>query len=417
MPALSRSFEQVADRGHRCIPRADSPALPRWEVADVLLRFGAAFIERFQPPGLVRRVMQALVACRTSALGGHLERCGHCGHEQPAYNSCGNRHCPKCGSLAKARWLEKRRSELLPVGYFHVVFTLPHELHPLIRANIRVMLRLLFQAAAMTLLDFARSRWDARLGILAVLHTWDQRLLEHFHLHCLIPAGALSADGMRWIPTGKNFLFPVRALSRAFRARFLRLLDRARRRGDLSFPGDLAALAESAGFRKLRATLLGKQWVVYAKAPLRRPEWVLDYLARYTHRVAVGNHRLVSLDENRVRFRYRDRRQGGMNKTLTLQAEEFIRRFLLHVLPPGLTRVRYFGFLANRNRRRCLQDIRCLIGARAPATQAPHGARELLMQLTGRDPCRCPACGSSSLRPAGPLPRPPPTDPFSWDSS
>ncbi len=407
------------DKRHSCVPQGGSAERPRWEVADVLRRYGAAFMNKFKPPALLRRVMRALLVCRTAALGGHLQRCAHCGHEQPAYDSCGNRHCPKCGALAKARWLEKRRAELLPVGYFHVVFTLPHELHPLIRANPRVMVRLFFQAAAATLLEFARSRWKARLGILAVLHTWDQRLLEHFHLHCLIPAGALSADGNRWIPTRKNFLFPAPALSPAFRARFLRLLDRARRRGDLSFPDDLAPWAESAGFRQLRASLLGKKCVVYVKAPLRRPEWALDYLARYARRVAIDNHRIVSVDEGQVRLRYRDRRHGNVMKTLTLTAEEFLRRFLLHVLPPGLTRVRYFGFLANRHRRRCLAQIRRLIGAEGPAPSPPRTARELLIELTGLDPFRCPACGRIALQAVGPLARCPQTstDRAFWDSS
>jgi hypothetical protein len=278
---------------------------------------------------------------------------------------------------------------------------------------------LLFHASAATLLEFARSRWNARLGILAVLHTWDQRLLEHYHLHCLIPAGALSSDGNRWIPTRQNYLFPALALSPAFRARFLRLLEGARRRGDLSFPDDLASWAEPAGWRKLRAGLLAKKWVVYAKAPLRRPEWALDYLARYARRVAIDNHRIVSVEEGRVRFRYRDRRHGNMVKTLTLTAEEFLRRFLLHVLPPGLTRVRYFGFLANRHRRRCLEQIRRLIGAEAPALGAPRTARELLIELTGLDPCRCPACGCVALQAVGPLPRGPQTatDRAFWDSS
>jgi hypothetical protein len=406
------------EKGHPCGPRGGPSERPRWEVADVLRRYGAAFLDKFKPPGLVRRVMRALVVCRTAALGGHLERCAHCGFEQPAYDSCGNRHCPKCGNLAKARWLEKRRAELLPVGYFHVVFTLPHELHPLIRANLRVGVRLFFQAAAATRLEFARSRRNARLGILAVLHTWDQRLLEHYHLHCLIPAGALSSDGKRWIPTRKNFLFPAPALSPAFRARFLRRLDRARRRGDLSFPDDLAPWTQPAGWRKLRARLLGKKWVVYVKAPLRRPEWALDYLARYARRVAIDNHRILSVDEGQVRFRYRDRRHGNVVKTLTLTAEEFLRRFLLHVLPPGLTRVRYFGFLANRHRRRCLEQIRRLIGAQAPIPTSLT-TRQLLIELTGHDPCRCPVCGHATLEAIGPLPvgSQSSTDQVFWDSS
>jgi len=369
---------------------------PRWEVADVL-RLHADGYRRSHPlPSAHLKIMQALTACRTPALGGHLERCGGCGFERRAYNSCRNRHCPKCQSLAKARWLEARSAELLPVGYFHVVFTLPHVLNPLILRNKAVFLKMLFDAVGQTLLQFGRNPKNGlggKIGFLAVLHTWDQKLSDHFHLHCLVPAGALSPDGQRWIAARSDFLFPVKALSRVFRGKFVAFL----REAGVVPADDLAALL---------AQLYAKDWVVYSKPPFGGPAKVLDYLGRYTHRVAISNHRIRSVADGKVTFSYRDRADGDSLKALTLPAEEFIRRFLLHSLPRSFKRIRHFGFLANRAKARDLPRCRQLLGlpADVPKTE-PVCAREQLRQLTGRDLDRCPACPTGLMVVVAELPK------------
>lgn len=367
---------------------------PRWEVADVL-RLHADDYRRSHPlPSLHLKIMQALTACRTPALGGHLERCGGCGFERRAYNSCRNRHCPKCQSLAKARWLKARSAELLPVGYFHVVFTLPHVLNPLILRNKAVFLKMLFDAVGQTLLQFGRNPKNGlggKIGFLAVLHTWDQKLLDHFHLHCLVPAGALSPDGRRWIAARNDFLFPVKALSRVFRGKFVELLRPA------VPPEALPALLTQ---------LYAKDWVVYSKPPFGGPAKVLDYLGRYTHRVAISNHRIRAVEDGKVTFSYRDRADGDSLKAITLPAQEFIRRFLLHSLPRSFKRIRHFGFLANRSKARDLPRCRQLLGLPAEVPKPePLCAREQLRQLTGRDLDRCPACTTGLMAVVAELPR------------
>ena len=287
--------------------------------------------------------MQAVERCRTAALGGHLEQCDSCGYERPAYNSCRNRHCPKCQSLAKVKWLDKQKSELLPVGYFHLVFTLPHELNGLILTNKKILLSHLFKAVGETLVDFGRTRLGGQIGLITVLHTWDQTLLDHFHLHCLVPAGALSFDQKRWRPARQNFLFPVKALSVVFRGKFLDLLKKAFARNKLLFVGQTASLADPVAFKLLINALRKKPWIVYAKKPFGSPVHVLDYLGRYIHRVALSNDRILSAHNGEVTFSYRDRKNQNRKKTMTLDAHEFIRRFLLHVIPKGFVRVRHFG--------------------------------------------------------------------------
>jgi predicted Zn-ribbon and HTH transcriptional regulator len=382
----------------------------RCELADVFRNYGEEYRQNHALPLSHLRVMRAVERCRTAALGGHLQRCDACGFEHPAYNSCRNRHCPKCQSLAKARWLEKQKSELLPVGYFHLVFTLPHELNRLILVNKKPLISILFHAVAETLLEFARTRLGGTLGLTTVLHTWDQTLLDHFHLHCLVPAGALSGDQNRWIPARKNFLFPVTALSIVFRGKFLDFLKKTFDQKKLLFPGQSAPLADAGTFTLLLKTLRQKPWVVYAKKPFASPDSVLDYLGRYTHRVALSNDRILSAHNGEVAFSYRDRKNHNQRKCMRLQTEEFIRRFLLHVIPKGLMRARHFGFLANNAKKR-LSKCRQLLGL-LPALPKPlqRSAHELMLVLTGIDLTRCPRCRKGTLIFRAQLPIPPPQD-------
>jgi hypothetical protein len=360
------------------------------ELADVLGVHGAAYRRAHPLSEQQAKVMAALEACRTARLGGHREHCDACGFERFAYNSCRNRHCPKCQSLAKAQWLQDRRAELLPVPYFHTVFTLPHELNGLVGANPRPLLNLLFHAAARTLLQFGHNHFGGKLGFTMILHTWDQTLRPHFHLHGLIPAGALAPDGRRWIPGDPRFLFAVRALSKVFRGKFLHGLRKLLNRGALALPRgfDRAALLDS---------LRRKPWVVYAKSPFAGPTQVLDYLGRYTHRVAISNDRILGLHDGAVTFAYRDRARGDVPRTMTLPADQFIGRFLRHVLPRGFMRIRHFGFLANRVKAEALARCRALLGVEPPSPSEPKTAAEWVLALTGTDLTRCPRCGHQPL--------------------
>jgi hypothetical protein len=365
----------------------------RPELADVFRQYGESYQRTHRISASQQKVMRAVSVCRTQKLGGHLDRCDACGFERPAYNSCRNRHCPKCQSLAKATWLEKQTSELLPVGYFHLVFTLPHEFNRLILAHKKIGLSLLFKAVSETLLEFGQTRLKGTLGIIAVLHTWDQTLKDHFHLHCLVPAGALSFDHSRWIAARKNFLFPVKALSLVFRAKFLALLQHNIARGKIDFP--------SEAINELRQ----KNWVVYAKKPFGSPHTVLDYLGRYTHRVALSNDRILQVEDGQVTLSYLDRKDGDLKKTMTLEAQEFIRRFLLHVLPAGFMRIRHFGFLANRSKKHALARCRTLLDLDPALPQsAILSAKDLLLKITGVDLSRCPCCHEGTMITIGNLP-------------
>ena len=368
-------------RDHR---RAAGEARP--ELADIFRRYGESYRKTHFLPASQRKVMRAVSVCRTQELGGHLKQCDTCGFEHPAYNSCRNRHCPKCQSLAKAKWLEKQTSELLPVGYFHLVFTLPHALNGLILAHKKILLALLFKAVSETLLEFGQSRLGGTMGIIAVLHTWDQTLKDHFHLHCLVPAGALSVDHSRWIGARPNFLFPVTALSQVFRGKFLALLQQACDKGKIP-----PATNEIKASRQ-------KSWVVYAKKPFGSPQTVLDYLGRYTHRVALSNERILKIENGKVLLSYRDRKEGNQKKIITLDAHEFIRRFLLHVLPDGFMRIRHFGFLANRSKKQMLPQCRKLLKLDPALPEIPkQSAKDLLLKLSGIDLSRCPSCQKGTM--------------------
>ncbi len=338
----------------------------RPEVADVLREYGPAFLDR-RGGSLSReqrRVLRDLARCRTAALGGHKRRCDLCGHEEISYNSCRNRHCPKCQARERAEWLERARAHLLDVEYFHVVFTLPEKLGPIALQNKRLLHGALFRAAAETLSAIARDskHLGAEIGFLMVLHTWGQNLHHHPHVHCVVPGGGLSPDGSRWIPCRKGFFLPVRVLSRLFRGKFLALLEGLYARGELTLAGSLAPLLDPSPWQARIAALYETEWVVYSKPPFGGAEQVLKYLARYTHRVAISNQRLLSIADGQVRFRWKDYAHGGKRRVMTLEAGEFIRRFLLHVLPRGFVRIRHYGFLSNRSRAGKLALARRLLG-------------------------------------------------------
>jgi hypothetical protein len=376
-------------------------ARPAFEVADILRRHGEAF--RLAHAGHLSRpqlrVMGAIEACRTAALGGHVERCGDCGHSQIAYNSCGNRHCPKCLGSAARDWLEARRADLLNVEYFHAVFTVPAPVAAVAYHNKAIVYAMLFEAAAETLKTIAadRAHLGAEIGAIMVLHSWGQTLTHHPHVHCIVPGGGLSPGGERWIACRPGFFLPVRVLSRLYRRLFLAKLMAAHRADKLRFFGDLSHLSEPRAFSAFLAPLRGIEWLVYAKRPFAGPDQVLAYLARYTHRVAISNHRLVALSDGRVTFTWRDYRDAAKIKPMTLEADEFIRRFLLHVLPDGFQRIRHYGFLANGHRRAKLALIRGLLPATPIAGDGAsrEGDRKRAEEPLERPPCPC--CGGRMM--------------------
>ncbi len=393
--------------------RAAGEGKARPELADIFRQHGQSYRRTHRLPRSHLKVMHAIEVCRTKELGGHLKKCDTCGFEHPTYNSCRNRHCPKCQSLAKARWLKKQNSELLPTGYFHLVFTLPHELNWLILSCKKLLLSLLFKAVSETLLEFGETRLRGTLGIIAVLHTWDQTLKDHFHLHCLIPAGALCFDQSRWVACRKNFLFPVKALSLVFRGKFLDSVERAFDQGKLKLTGQRVSLANDKPCKEKLRALRKKKWVVYAKKPFGSPEKVLDYLGRYTHRVAISNNRILKVQNGQVTFSFRDRKDKDRLKSMTLDAEKFIRRFLLHVLPEGFVRVRHFGFLANRAKKQSLSRCRQLLGLNPTLPEIPKKSpQDLMLELTGIDLTRCPRCKQGTMVIVAELPKLCP-----WDSS
>jgi hypothetical protein len=369
----------------------------RLEVADVFRAHQDQFLQRwgYALSDQQRKVLRDIGLCRTAALGTHLERCDRCSYETVAYDSCRNRHCPKCQSSARDRWLLKQAASLLPVPYAHVVFTVPEQLGCLALRNQRLFYSVLFRAASETLLEIAADprHLGARIGILAVLHTWSQNLQFHPHLHCLIPAGGLAFDHSRWIATKRHgFFLPVRVLSRMFRGKLLSFLKRSYRRGELCFAGMLSHLSTPRTFYSLLATLRRKDWVVYSKPPFGGPEHVLKYLARYTHRVAISNGRLLSLENGQVRFRWRDSRHNNRSSTMRLDAVEFIRRFLLHVLPAGFVKIRHLGLLANRNRRRALDLCRAYLRSTTNDLASLLSSQQL--SALSRS---CPQCRSGTL--------------------
>jgi len=365
---------------------------PLLEVADLIHSAGTAFIERNR--NWIRwthiKVLLAIARCRTAALGGHIDECTRCGHRATiSYNSCRNRHCPKCQTGARERWIEARRSELLPSPYVHVVFTLPPQLAALALQNKKVVYSLLLRASAETLLEVARNptHLGAEIGFFSVLHTWNQKLQIHPHVHCVVAAGGLSLDHTRWIRSHPRFFLPIPVLRRVFRRKFVVGIESAFQHGQLYLSGDLASLAQSKFFAAWLRPLFRKNWVVYSKPPFGGPEYVLHYLGRYTHRVAISNHRLVSLADGQVTFRWRDSADHNQQKLMTVSLDEFLRRFLLHLLPKGFVRIRHFGFLANRRRSTLLPLCFAALG-KVPAPREPETTAQ------ESDPLwRCPKCG------------------------
>lgn len=385
---------------------------PRYEVADVLRAHGDAFLKARPQPPHVCSALNLIAICRTAALDGHLDRCPSCGFERPSYNSCRNRHCPKCQVTAKQEWLEARRAELLDVPYFHCVFTLPHDYNPLILQNKEAALGQLFKSVSDTLKGFAAEpKWklEGQPGFIAVLHTWNQQLMDHFHLHIIIPAGVLR--GEKFIRSKQaRFLFPVRALSRVFAAKYRDGLLRLYEAGQLSFHGRLKELADPAAFRRLVNSTKKKPWTVYAKRPFGGPEQVFEYLGRYTHRVAINNHRIISVANGKVTFSAKDRKK---KKTIrvTLDALEFIRRFCLHILPPRFMKIRAYGFLANTTKKEALALIRASLGQNPPSEteeDKEETSAEKILRLTGLDITLCPKCGGTLISGLLPLPEKPP---------
>jgi hypothetical protein len=333
----------------------------KWELADIFREFGAGYRKSHRMPLSHQKVMHAVEVCRTSYLGGHMKVCSFCGYEHPTYNSCGNRHCPKCQSLAKLRWVKKREEELLPVDYFHNVFTLPHQINALARSNKKEIYNILFKSVSETLLEFGENELGGKIGFISILHTWDQKLLEHIHLHCIISAGALSSDGRKWISSPhQDYLFPVKALSKVFRGKLLDYLKKAYTKGSLTFAGKSLEFESRKGFKALIDELYKEDWVVYSKKPFAGPQKALNYLGRYTFRTAISNERIKYVRDGKVTFTYRDRRDSNRKKEATLEANEFIRRFLLHVLPGSFTRIRHFGFVSNRNRKENIAGLKKL---------------------------------------------------------
>jgi len=368
-----------------------------FEVADVFRQHGPAYRESHRLPRNHLRVLGAIETCRTAALGGHTDQCDHCGHLEISYNSCRNRHCPKCQTLRKEQWIEARSEDLLPVEYFHVVFTIPSELNPLVSMNRRVMYDLLFRSVSETIAELVNDpkHLGAQAGVIGILHTWGQNLIDHPHIHCIVTGGGLSPDGGHWVSCRKGFFIPVRVMSALFRGKFLDLLKNSFTSEDLVFPGSISHLKEPGAFESLRNHLYHKKWVVYCKPPFDGAAGVLQYLGRYTHRIAISNNRILAMQDGTVSFLWRDYADNNRQTTMTLKAEEFIRRFMLHVLPPRYVRIRHFGLLANRNRKNNISLCREFLGTGKTVTKEKARQetwQEQLYRICGIDVTLCPVC-------------------------
>lgn len=371
------------------------------EVADIFRRYGPEYRISHPMPRNHHRAMHAIEVCRTATLGGHLYRYD-CGHTDISYNSCRNRHCPKCQTLQKEKWIEARCEDLLPVQYFHVVFTIPSKLNPLVIINQRVMYDILFRSVSETLTELANNpkHLGADIGFIGILHTWGQNLMDHPHIHCVVPGGGLAPDGSRWISSRNGFFIPVRVMSSLFRGKFLDHLKRSFEAGDLIFPGGIGHLKDPRAFEIFRGQFYHKKWVVYCKPPFDGVEGVLKYLGRYTHRIAISNNRILNAEDGNVSFRWRDYADGDKQKTMTLKADEFIRRFLLHILPHRYVRIRHFGLLSNRNRKDNIALCRELIDGCKTITherEKPEPWQDQLLRICGIDISVCPVCKKGTI--------------------
>jgi len=372
------------------------------EIQDIFNQFGDEYRRNHKLPLHILKAMIAIEACRTAELGGHVDECDECGHVRISYNSCRNRHCPKCQTLAKERWLEKRKEDLLPVGYFHVVFTIPQELNYITLTNQKEMYSILFNSVSETLLELSRDEkyLGAEIGFMSILHTWGQNLMNHPHMHCIIPSGGLTFDGNRWVNSKKDFFIPVKVLSRKFRGKFLFYLKKAYYSNALKCNPGIEELTEEHIFQSFIDKLYKKEWIVYCKPPFGSAEYVLEYLGRYTHKVAISNHRIVNLENGYVTFKWRDYKDHNKEKFMTLTVEEFIRRFFMHVLPRKFVKIRHYGILSNRNRSTKLQKCKELTGAvqsKKQNSEVKLNASELLLKLTGIDINICSCCGKGKM--------------------
>ena len=350
--------------------------------------------------------MRAIEVCRTAVLGGHRDKCDNCGHLEVSYNSCRNRHCPKCQTLQKEKWIEARNEDLLPIEYFHVVFTIPSELNHLVSMNQKVLYDLLFRSASETLMELANDpkHLGAKIGVIGILHTWGQNLMDHPHVHCIVTGGGI--DGERWVSCRKGFFIPVRVMSALFRGKFLFHLNNHFKKGELAFPGSISHLKEQGTFASFRNQLYQKKWVVYCKPPFDGAKGVLQYLGRYTHRIAISNNRIIAIRDGKVSFLWRDYANGNCQKIMTLQADEFIRRFLTHVLPTRFVRIRHFGLLANRTRKGNIALCRKILGDSKTATKekiVKETWQEQLFRICGIDVTTCPVCQKGKMFRMAPL--------------
>ena len=365
------------------------PKEAQLQVADILRNHIADYQKAYPLWPEHKKIVSDLLNCRTAHLGGKIERCDHCGTLRIVYHSCRNRHCPKCQNMPRERWLEKRKQEILPVNYFHVVFTLPHELNTIILNNKKVMFNILFAAASKTLLSFGENELNGTPGFLATLHTWDQKLHAHFHLHCIIAGGVVSKDDKKWIACKGDYLFNQDALSLVFRGKFMQRMSDAIKNDNLKFAGNT--------YKRLKNTLFTKKWVVSVRDPVKQPQYVLEYLARYTHRVAIANSRIKALKDGMVTFTAQNRKKN-CTEPITISAVEFIRRFLLHSLPKRFVKIRHYGFLANRNRAKNLKAIRLSMGLSTPKTKDMLPLEEMMQQLTDIDITTCPCCNKGKMQ-------------------
>lgn len=372
------------------------------EMADIFQKYGEAYRNKYRLSNQEYKAMGAIESCRTASLGGHVDECDACGHIRISYNSCRNRHCPKCQSLAKEKWLDARNKDLLPIEYYHVVFTIPNELNKLTLRNKKIIYSILFKASAETLKELSEDPKyiGADIGFISILHTWGQNLMDHPHIHCIVTGGGLSLDGTRWISSRKRFFIPVKVLSRLFKGKFLCYLKETYFNKKLEFVGAINELEKYNQFQNLLNILYEKEWVVYAKPPFKSPKHVIEYLGRYTHRVAIGNHRIVKFEDERVTFKWRDYKDYNKNKLMTLDAFEFIRRFLLHILPRRFVKIRHYGILSNKNRNTKLKTCKELFGIAENKSDisATHETWEqLFLRLTGIDYTKCPCCKNGNM--------------------
>jgi hypothetical protein len=370
------------------------------EVAEIFRQHGPVYRESHRLPRNHLRAMRAIEVCRTAVLGGHKDKCDNCGHMAISYNSCRNRHCPQCQTLQKEKWIEARNEDLLPIEYFHVVFTIPSELNHLVSMNQKVMYDLLFRSSSETLTELANDpkHLGAKIGIIGILHTWGQNLMDHPHVHCIVTGGGI--NGERWVSCRKGFFIPVRVMSALFRGKFLSHLNNHFKRGELAFPGSISHLKEQATFASFRNQLYQKKWVVYCKPPFDGAKGVLQYLGRYTHRIAISNNRIIAVRDGNVSFLWRDYADGNRQKTMLLQTSEFIRRFLLHVLPARFVRIRHFGLLANRNRKDNIVLCRKILGVCKTAIKEKgmkETWQEQLFRICGIDVTTCPVCQKGKM--------------------